>query len=82
MLYGEVRTGGWTLQGWGSGLDAVRRCDRLPAVQLAVIGGGRMGEALVAGLLRAGWDPEGIGVSPLRCRGWSSRPCRWVPRAS
>ena len=34
-------------------------------VQLAVLGGGRMGEALVAGLRDAGWEPETIAIAEV-----------------
>jgi pyrroline-5-carboxylate reductase len=34
-------------------------------VRLAVLGGGRMGEALVAGLCAAGWAPEAIAVAEV-----------------
>src|ERR1700683_5674343 len=34
-------------------------------VQLAVLGGGRMGEALVAGLVHAGWDPTTVAVAEV-----------------
>ena len=34
-------------------------------VQLAVLGGGRMGEALVAGLLDAGWEPETVAIAEV-----------------
>jgi pyrroline-5-carboxylate reductase len=33
--------------------------------RLAVLGGGRMGEALVAGLLDAGWEPETLAVAEV-----------------
>jgi pyrroline-5-carboxylate reductase len=32
------------------------------AIGLQIVGGGKMGEALLAGLLRAGWEPGGIAV--------------------
>ncbi|MBA2327546.1 MAG: pyrroline-5-carboxylate reductase [Actinobacteria bacterium] len=32
---------------------------------LALLGGGRMGEALLAGLLDAGWEPEGMSVAEV-----------------
>jgi len=34
-------------------------------VQLAVLGGGRMGEALVAGLVDAGWEPETVAIAEV-----------------
>jgi pyrroline-5-carboxylate reductase len=34
-------------------------------MQLAVLGGGRMGEALTLGLISAGWDPETIAVAEV-----------------
>src|ERR1039457_1284809 len=34
-------------------------------VQLAVLGGGRMGEALVAGLRAAGWEPELLAIAEI-----------------
>ena len=34
-------------------------------VRLAILGGGRMGEALVAGLRDAGWDADGIAVAEV-----------------
>jgi pyrroline-5-carboxylate reductase len=34
-------------------------------VKLAIIGGGKMGEALVGGLLHAGWQPEELVVSEI-----------------
>ena len=34
-------------------------------VQLAVLGGGRMGEALVAGLLAGGWEPETVAIAEV-----------------
>src|SRR5450756_885836 len=34
-------------------------------VQLAVLGGGRMGEALVSGLRDAGWDLESIAIAEV-----------------
>jgi pyrroline-5-carboxylate reductase len=34
-------------------------------VRLAVLGGGRMGEALVAGLREAGWEPDEIAVAEV-----------------
>ena len=34
-------------------------------IPVAVLGGGRMGEALLAGLLDAGWEPEGISVAEV-----------------
>src|SRR6476620_9186306 len=33
--------------------------------RLALLGGGRMGEALLAGLLDAGWEPEGLAVAEV-----------------
>ncbi|MCI0634575.1 MAG: pyrroline-5-carboxylate reductase [Actinobacteria bacterium] len=33
--------------------------------QLALLGGGRMGEALMSGLLDAGWDPESFSVAEV-----------------
>ena len=34
-------------------------------IQLALLGGGRMGEALLAGLLDAGWDAESLAVAEI-----------------
>jgi pyrroline-5-carboxylate reductase len=34
-------------------------------ISVALLGGGRMGEALLAGLLDAGWEPEGISVAEV-----------------
>src|SRR5260370_8027494 len=34
-------------------------------VRLAVLGGGRMGEALVAGLREAGWEPDEVAVAEV-----------------
>jgi pyrroline-5-carboxylate reductase len=34
-------------------------------MQLAVLGGGRMGEALVVGLVSAGWDPSTIAIAEI-----------------
>src|SRR6516164_9854794 len=34
-------------------------------VRLAVLGGGRMGEALVAGLRDAGWDADGLAIAEI-----------------
>jgi pyrroline-5-carboxylate reductase len=34
-------------------------------VRIAILGGGRMGEALVAGLRDAGWDPEGMAIAEI-----------------
>jgi len=34
-------------------------------ISIALLGGGRMGEALLAGLLDAGWEPEGISIAEL-----------------
>lgn len=34
-------------------------------IPVAVLGGGRMGEALLAGLLDAGWEPESISVAEV-----------------
>jgi len=34
-------------------------------MQLALLGGGRMGEALLAGLLDAGWDAESLAVAEI-----------------
>ncbi|MGH9050480.1 MAG: pyrroline-5-carboxylate reductase [Acidimicrobiia bacterium] len=34
-------------------------------ISVAVLGGGRMGEALLAGLLDAGWEPEGMSVAEV-----------------
>src|SRR5688572_27051319 len=33
--------------------------------RVALLGGGRMGEALLAGLLDAGWEPESIAVAEV-----------------
>src|SRR5262245_50623777 len=33
--------------------------------RLALLGGGRMGEALLSGLLDAGWEPEGLAVAEI-----------------
>ena len=39
------------------------------AIDLEIVGGGKMGEALLAGLLRAGWDEGGIAVvEPVEAR--------------
>ena len=41
----------------------------MPPVPLLVVGGGKMGEALVAGLLRSGWDRDDISVvEPIAAR--------------
>ena len=45
-------------------------------MQLALLGGGRMGEALVGGLLDAGWEPDSLTVAeidPERRRGLEQR---------
>jgi pyrroline-5-carboxylate reductase len=34
-------------------------------IPIALLGGGRMGEALLAGLLDSGWEPEGISVAEV-----------------
>ncbi|HEX6310294.1 MAG TPA: pyrroline-5-carboxylate reductase [Acidimicrobiia bacterium] len=34
-------------------------------IPVALLGGGRMGEALLAGLVDAGWEPEGISVAEV-----------------
>src|SRR6059058_1828921 len=34
-------------------------------MQLALLGGGRMGEALLAGLLDAGWEAEALAVAEV-----------------
>src|SRR5258708_38331422 len=34
-------------------------------VRLAVLGGGRMGEALVAGLRDAGWEPDEVAIAEV-----------------
>jgi len=34
-------------------------------IPVALLGGGRMGEALLAGLLDAGWEPEGVSVAEV-----------------
>jgi pyrroline-5-carboxylate reductase len=34
-------------------------------ISVALLGGGRMGEALLAGLLDAGWEPEGMSVAEV-----------------
>ncbi len=34
-------------------------------MQLALLGGGRMGEALLAGLLDAGWDADALAVAEV-----------------
>jgi pyrroline-5-carboxylate reductase len=34
-------------------------------IPVALLGGGRMGEALLAGLLDAGWEPEGVSIAEV-----------------
>ncbi len=34
-------------------------------MQLALLGGGRMGEALLSGLLDAGWDTDALAVAEV-----------------
>ncbi|MGH9025309.1 MAG: pyrroline-5-carboxylate reductase family protein, partial [Acidimicrobiia bacterium] len=34
-------------------------------MKLALLGGGKMGEALVAGLLDAGWEPDDVAVADI-----------------
>ena len=34
-------------------------------MHLALIGGGRMGEALAVGLLEGGWEPESLAVAEV-----------------
>src|SRR5579864_9325090 len=35
------------------------------STRLAILGGGRMGEALVGGLLDAGWDPSDLAIAEV-----------------
>ena len=59
-----MRSGKYAPRSKFLGLVRVRR-SLLAMTRLALLGGGRMGEALLAGLLDAGWDAEALSVAEV-----------------
>lgn len=54
---------GKTVRGRSSSGPSASRRYPAPVTRLALLGGGRMGEALLGGLLDAGWAPEALAVA-------------------